>query len=51
MYVEDVGLKLELNCEGYKRVEPATPVARKATSPRTVGRRETGSLERSAVVS
>ena len=51
MYVEDVGLKVQLNSKGYKRVEPATPVARKAASLRTVVRRETGSLERSAVVS
>ena len=46
-------MELEENCAGglAKRVELATPVARKATSRRTVGRRETGSLERRAVVS
>merc|ERR1711867_117964 len=50
-YVEEVGLELEENCAGGKRVEPVTPVARKATLPRTAGRRETGSLERRAAFS
>ena len=39
---------MEGNCTRDKRVEPVTPVARKATFPRTAGRRQTGSLERRA---
>ena len=44
-YVEDVGLELEGNCAGGQRLGPAIPVARRATFPKTAGRKETGSLE------
>ena len=50
-YVEDVGLELEGNCAGGQRLEPVIPVARRATFPKTAGRKETGSLERKAVSS